>query len=223
MALARESVPEAPTLAEVAALLDRLPILASSLDAALQRELRAMFDALQLDVVYQPAESALDVAVTLNDPNVDNGNWARAEDWSAPPAGLEPAWNGLEVRRLIHSATGASKNHRRCRAREPARRRMREEAGNVELGVHPSERLDDPVVPHCARSIPLPGSLCSQPGSSMLPGVRGSSNRAPGGQHSRGPLRAPGSGRAAPPSPGRSGPLPSSPMRSKTIAKPFVP
>ena len=31
----------------------------------------------------------------------------RAVGGWAPPAGFEPAWNGLEVRRLIHSATGA--------------------------------------------------------------------------------------------------------------------
>jgi hypothetical protein len=54
-------------LADVAPLLDRLPILATSLDTAPQGELRALFDALQLYVVYQPAEGAIDVAVTLYD------------------------------------------------------------------------------------------------------------------------------------------------------------
>ena len=94
VALARESATEAPTLADVAPLLDRLPILATSLDTAPQGELRALFDALQLDVVYQPADSAVDVAVTLYDRDSDTGEVAaqvRAEDWSAPPAGLEPA------------------------------------------------------------------------------------------------------------------------------------
>jgi site-specific DNA recombinase len=92
--LARASATEPPTLADVAPLLDRLPILASALDAAPQGELRALFDALQLDIVFQPADSAVDVAVTLYDRGDGSGDVAahvRAEDWSAPPAGLEPA------------------------------------------------------------------------------------------------------------------------------------
>ena len=67
VALARDSATEAPTLADVAPLLDRLPLLARSLDTAPQSELRTLFDAVQLDVVYQPGDSALDVAVTLYD------------------------------------------------------------------------------------------------------------------------------------------------------------
>jgi len=89
VALARASATEAPTLADVAPLLDRLPILASSLDAAPQGELRAMFNALQLDVVYQPADSALDVAATLYDLGSETAQSAAprsAEDWYAPPA-----------------------------------------------------------------------------------------------------------------------------------------
>jgi len=65
--LARASATGAPTLADVVPLLDRLPILASSLETAPQGELRALFDSLQLDVVYQPADSALEVAATLYD------------------------------------------------------------------------------------------------------------------------------------------------------------
>jgi hypothetical protein len=60
VALARDSATEALALADVAPLLDRLPLLATSLDTAPQGELRALFDALQLDVVYQPGDSALD-------------------------------------------------------------------------------------------------------------------------------------------------------------------
>ena len=89
VALARASATEAPTLADVAPLLDRLPVLATSLDTAPQGELRAMFDALQLDVVYQPAEGAVDVAVTLYDRGDEEQQFAgqmRAEDWSAHPA-----------------------------------------------------------------------------------------------------------------------------------------
>ena len=94
VALAQESATAAPTLAHVAPLLDRLPILATSLDTAPQAELRALLDALQLDVVYQPTESAVDVAVTVYDGGenaADGSAQVRAEDWSAPSAGLEPA------------------------------------------------------------------------------------------------------------------------------------
>ena len=64
-----------------------------SLDTAPQGELRALFDALQLDVVYQPGDSALDVAVTLYDRGSETAQSAaqvRAEDWLAPPAGAGP-------------------------------------------------------------------------------------------------------------------------------------
>ena len=79
--------------------------LASSLDAAPQSELRALFDSLQLDVVYQPADSALDVAATLYDLGSETAQSAApksAEDSSAPPAGLEPATICLEGSRSIH-------------------------------------------------------------------------------------------------------------------------
>ena len=76
MALARGSATKTPTLADVAPLLDRLPLLASSLDTAPQVERRALFDALQLDDVYQPAESAVDVAVTLYDHGRETGKSA---------------------------------------------------------------------------------------------------------------------------------------------------
>jgi hypothetical protein len=85
-------------------LLDRLPILATSLDTAPQGELRALFDALQLDVVFEPGDSALDVAVTLYDrgsETVQSAAQVRAEDWLAPPAGFEPATHGLGNRRSI--------------------------------------------------------------------------------------------------------------------------
>ncbi len=90
VALARASATEAPALAVVAPLLDRLPVLATSLHTAPPGELRALFDALQLDIVFQSADSALDVAVTLYDGGRDAAVGAAqvgAEDWSAPPAG----------------------------------------------------------------------------------------------------------------------------------------
>ena len=73
-------------------------ILASSLDTAPQGELRALFNSLQLDVVYQPADSALDVAATLYDLGSETAQTAAprsAEDWSVHPAShnanLEPS------------------------------------------------------------------------------------------------------------------------------------
>ncbi len=104
VALDRESATQAPTLADVAPLLDRLPVLATSLDKAPPSELRALFDALQLDVVFQPADGAVDVAVTLYDRGGDTGEdpaQVRAGDWSAPPAGFEPATFRLEGGRSI--------------------------------------------------------------------------------------------------------------------------
>ena len=65
VAPAQACTTEAPTFADAAPLLDRLPILATSLDTVPQGELRALFDALQLDVVFQPADSAVDVAASL--------------------------------------------------------------------------------------------------------------------------------------------------------------
>lgn len=82
-----------------------LPFLAGMLGTAPQSELRALFDALQLDVDYQPSESALDVAATLYDRNDDNANCTqqlRAEDWLAPPAGIGPATPGLGNQCSIH-------------------------------------------------------------------------------------------------------------------------
>ena len=103
VALARESATQAPTLADVAPLLDQLPILADSLDKAPQSELRALFDALQLDVVYQPADGAVDVAVTLYDRGDDALAGAapvRAEDWSARSSRLGLTWaSGRRIHR----------------------------------------------------------------------------------------------------------------------------
>jgi len=109
VALARASATEAPTLADIVPLLDRLPILASSLDTAPQGELRALFDSLQLDVVYQPADSAVDVAATLYDLGSETAQSAAprsAEDWLAPSAGLEPAHTAPEADALSAELRG---------------------------------------------------------------------------------------------------------------------
>ncbi len=66
-ALTEQAATEAPTLADVAPLLGALPVLADGLHTAPQRELRILFDQLNLDISYQPAERALDVAIMLYD------------------------------------------------------------------------------------------------------------------------------------------------------------
>ena len=116
------------SFAAVAPLLDRLPILASSLDTGPQGELRELFDSLQLDVVYRPADSALDVAVTLYDDGSETAQSAaqvRAEDWSVPPAGFEPAPPAPEAGALspelrgpvVHEASPTSRSARIPRLR----------------------------------------------------------------------------------------------------------
>ncbi len=98
-ALANEAATEAPTFADVAPLLERLPILADRLACAPHGELRALFDALQMEVVFHPDENAVDVALTLCDrwhADAEGVLRERAEDWSAPPAGFEPATVCLE-------------------------------------------------------------------------------------------------------------------------------
>ena len=94
-ALGGQPVTGAPTFAHVAPLLDRLPLLADRLAQAPRAELRAMLERLQLEVVYQPAEHALDVSVTLYDGDHPS------QECLAPPAGLEPATHGLGNRRSI--------------------------------------------------------------------------------------------------------------------------
>jgi len=94
-------------------------ILASSLDAAPQGELRALFDSLQLDVVYQPAEGALDVAAILCDLGSETAQSAApksAEDWLAPSAGLEPAHTAPEADALSAELRGQGGGRlRECR------------------------------------------------------------------------------------------------------------
>ena len=90
---------EAPEITDVAALLARLPTLAKGLSDAPQAELRELFEKLQLTIAYQPEDQALEVEITLYQDawNESEGQpHNRAEDWMAPPAGLEPATVRLE-------------------------------------------------------------------------------------------------------------------------------
>ena len=100
--LSEQAAVEAPTFADVAPLLGRLPILDDRLAEMPQGQMRALFDRLQLDIAYQPATSAIDIALTLyNDGEGQPDTKRVSEDWSAPPAGLEPATHGLGNRRSI--------------------------------------------------------------------------------------------------------------------------
>src|SRR2546429_9801011 len=56
---------EAPTADDLGKALDHLPVLADRLSDLPQRELRALFESLQLQIPYQPAAAAVDVEVTL--------------------------------------------------------------------------------------------------------------------------------------------------------------
>jgi site-specific DNA recombinase len=119
--LAEQADSEAPTLVDVAPLLDRLPILAGALTETPPRALRAWFDALQLEITYQPGDQTLDVALTLCDNISDHvARQEMSEDWSVPPAGFEPALSPPEgdalspelrgqqgLRRLSHPNAGA--------------------------------------------------------------------------------------------------------------------
>ncbi len=87
---AAQAAETAPTFADVAPLLDQLPILADRLPEAPQADLRALLESLRLDVAYQPADQALDVTITLYDAGEN-----ASEDWTVPPAGFEPATHGL--------------------------------------------------------------------------------------------------------------------------------
>lgn len=66
-ALADQSATEPPVLADVALLLDGLPLLANGLVKLDQSELRTLFKIIQLEATCQPGDNAIDVAVTLSD------------------------------------------------------------------------------------------------------------------------------------------------------------
>ncbi len=117
--MARGSATEAPTLADVAPLLDRLPLLAGSLNTASRGELRALFDVLQLDVVCQPAESAVDVAVTnSNDLGTadDRQRRAHAESWTVAMIG-----GSMASGRVSSSKYSSSASRRLARASSTVR------------------------------------------------------------------------------------------------------
>ena len=63
--LANEEAEAPPTADDLGKALDHLPVLADRLSDPPQRELRAVFESLQLQIPYQPAAAAVDVEVTL--------------------------------------------------------------------------------------------------------------------------------------------------------------
>ncbi len=94
--LAERSADETPVLSEVVPLLERLPLLADRLGDLDERELRALFDIVQLDVAFSPGDDAIDVNVTLSDHWRSSVLREASEDWLAPPGGLEPPTVCLE-------------------------------------------------------------------------------------------------------------------------------
>ena len=94
-ALTAQAAVEAPTLADIAPLLQRLPVLAKPLESTPHRELRALFDSLQLEIHYHPGEqAAVDVALTLysDEDQPDQASTAELRrSGPVPPAGFEPA------------------------------------------------------------------------------------------------------------------------------------
>ena len=82
-------------LADVAPLLDGLPLLAGGLAELDQSELRTLFEVIQLEVAFVPDDDAIDVRMTLSDHWQSSVLREMAEDWLVPPAGFEPATHGL--------------------------------------------------------------------------------------------------------------------------------
>jgi hypothetical protein len=89
-ALAEQFATEPLVLADVAPLLEQLPLLADRFAELPPSEQRALFEILQLEVTYQPSDNAIDVAVTLNDYWQSIDLRPIAEDKLVPPGGLEP-------------------------------------------------------------------------------------------------------------------------------------
>jgi CheY-like chemotaxis protein len=93
----RDDVPQ--DIDETADALARLPHLAAHLADMPQPALRRLYDALDLQINYQPAERAVDVQITLTDAITDTTTLApsdqpvgpEAQVCSVPPAGFEPA------------------------------------------------------------------------------------------------------------------------------------
>jgi hypothetical protein len=90
VALAGEAVTEPPVLADVESLLDLLPLFADRFAELPPSELRPLFEIVQLELAFHPAESAVDIAVTLSDHWNSAVLRETAEDWMVPPGGLEP-------------------------------------------------------------------------------------------------------------------------------------
>jgi uncharacterized coiled-coil protein SlyX len=81
-----------PTADHINDLLTHVPTLASALADQTHDQLRALYDAFDLRIQYQPDDDAIDVDITIADtPPTD----AASQFWSVPPAGFEPATPAL--------------------------------------------------------------------------------------------------------------------------------
>ena len=109
VALATQASTEEPTMADLAPMLRRLPILADQLADPPPGHLRALFETLQFDIAHHPAEGALDVSLTLHDEGGFESSEGNASvDCSVPPVGLEPTLEEiLSLPPLPNWGTGA--------------------------------------------------------------------------------------------------------------------
>lgn len=83
--LAAHAPAPAPRFADVAGLLQKLPLVAEKLPELPPAELRRLFEALQLIATYHHDRKEVDIEITLHEKGPDG-----AQVWSVPPVGLEP-------------------------------------------------------------------------------------------------------------------------------------
>jgi site-specific DNA recombinase len=92
-----------PDIDETSQALARLPELADGIADLPQGDLRRLYNALDVRVMYQPVDRAIDIEITLTDaigdisalPPPDNRMGPASQFCSVPPAGFEPATHGL--------------------------------------------------------------------------------------------------------------------------------
>jgi hypothetical protein len=83
--LAAHAPAPAPTFADVAGLLQKLPLIAERLPELPTAELRRLFEALQLTATYHHDHKEVDIEITLHKRGLDS-----AQVCPVPPVGFEP-------------------------------------------------------------------------------------------------------------------------------------
>ena len=99
--LAAEMAEAPPTPAEMASLVERLPLIAEHLDQLPRERLRALYDSLQLAVTYQPATKTADLEVTVVVDENSDQNRETSQVWS-----VGEGRGGMGMRREGRSGTG---------------------------------------------------------------------------------------------------------------------